>query len=110
MPGLVDDLTLLAGEGRFRQLYCAPRHVDAVATRWRNVLGDRAWVVTRDEAVASGWFGPLDQRMADRWGDVLVVMRDDWAVMTRRQPKEFGLVGMHGSLTDFEMRVPVLVG
>ncbi|HHU40036.1 MAG TPA: alkaline phosphatase family protein [Propionibacterium sp.] len=110
VPGLVDDLTLLAGEGRFRQLYCAPRHVDAVATRWRNVLGDRAWVVTRDEAVASGWFGPLDQRMADRWGDVLVVMRDDWAVMTRRQPKEFGLVGMHGSLTDFEMRVPVLVG
>ena len=51
-----------------------------------------------------------DRRLAHRWGDVMVVCRDDWAVMTRRQPKEFGLVGMHGSLTEFEMRVPVLVG
>ncbi len=110
VPHLTDELTLLAGEGRFRQLYCAPHHVDAVAARWRTALGDRAWVVTRDEAFASGWFGPVDRRLADRWGDVLVVCRDDWAVMTRTQPKEFGLVGMHGSLTEFEMRVPVLVG
>lgn len=110
VPHLADDLTLLAGEGRFRQLYCEPRDLDAVAARWRAVMGDRAWVVTREEAVESGWFGPVDRRLADRWGDVMVVCRDDWAVMTRRQPKEFGLVGMHGSLTEFEMRVPVLVG
>ena len=110
VPHLADDLTLLAGEGRFRQLYCEPRDLNAVAARWRAVMGDRAWVVTREEAVESGWFGPVDRRLADRWGDVMVVCRDDWAVMTRRQPKEFGLVGMHGSLTEFEMRVPVLVG
>lgn len=110
VPHLADDLSLLAGEGRFRQLYCEPRDLDAVAARWRAVMGDRAWVVTREEAVESGWFGPVDRRLADRWGDVMVVCRDDWAVMTRRQPKEFGLVGMHGSLTEFEMRVPVLVG
>ena len=110
IPGLTGDLTLLAGEGRFRQLYCHPRNVDAVAKRWRAALGERAWVVTREEAVASGWFGPVDRRMAERYGDVLAVCRDDWAIMTRSQPKEFGLIGMHGSLTEFEMRVPVLVG
>lgn len=110
VPGLGDDLTLLAGEGRFRQLYCAPRNVDAVAARWRAALGERAWVVTRENAVASGWFGPTDRRMAERYGDVLVVCRDDWAVMTRTLSREFGLIGMHGSLTEFEMRVPVLVG
>ena len=65
---------------------------------------------TRDEAIDAGWFGPTDARTAQRIGDVLVVLRDDWAVMTRNQPKEFGLVGMHGSLTDAEMRVPLLVG
>lgn len=32
VPHLADDLTLLAGEGRFRQLYCEPRDLDAVAT------------------------------------------------------------------------------
>lgn len=110
VPGLLDQVTLLAGEGRFRQLYADPRHVRAVAARWRAALGERAWVVTRAEAVASGWFGTVDRRMAERIGDVLVVMREDWAVMTRSQPKEFGLVGMHGSLTELEMRVPVLVG
>ena len=109
VPGLTQDLTLLAGEGRFRQFYCEPRHTDAVARRWRSALGERAWVVTREEAVDSGWFGPVDRRVAERYGDVLAVMRDDWAVMTRALPKEFGLVGMHGSLTEFEMRVPVLV-
>lgn len=108
-PGLLDGVTLLAGEGRFRQLYAEPRRVDAVASAWRAHLGERAWVTTRDEAVEQGWFGPLDRRMAERIGDVLVVMRDDWAVMTRTQPREFGLVGMHGSLTEAEMRVPVLV-
>lgn len=109
VAGLTDDLTLIAGEGRFRQLYCAPEHADAVAARWRAALGERAWVIARDEAIAADWFGSTDRRMADRIGDVLVVLRDDWAVMTRTQPKEFGLVGMHGSLTEFEMRVPLVV-
>ena len=47
--------------------------------------------------------------MASRLGDVVVAMRDDGAVMTRSQPREFGLVGMHGSLTELETRVPLLV-
>ena len=109
VPGLTADVTLLAGEGRFRQLYAEPRDVAAVARRWAGHLGERAWVTTRAEALEAGWFGPTDARTASRIGDVLVVLRDDWAVMTRTQPNEFGLVGMHGSLTDAEMRVPVLV-
>lgn len=110
VPGLLDDVTLLAGEGRFRQVYAEPAHVAGVARRWASALGERAWVVTRDEAIDAGWFGPVQPRLASRIGDVLVVVRDDTAVMTRRQPNEFGLVGMHGSLTDAEMRVPLLVG
>lgn len=109
IPDLDAGLTLLAGEGRMRQLYARPEHVETVAARWRGVLGDRAWVLTRDEAIDAGWFGPVDPRLATRIGDVLVAMRDDGAVMTRTQPREFGLVGMHGSLTELETRVPVLV-
>lgn len=108
-PGLLTDVTLLAGEGRLRQVYAEPRDVDAVARRWRRRLGQRAWVTRREEAVEAGWFGAVDRRMADRIGDVLVVLRSDWAVMTRTLPREFTLVGMHGSLTDAEMRVPLLV-
>ena len=34
--------------------------------------------------------------------------RDDWAIMSRATPKELSLVGMHGSLTPQEMRIPLL--
>lgn len=108
-PGLVAEVDLLAGEGRLRQLYCPVRARPAVAERWRDRLGERAWVRTRDEAIEEGWFGPVDPRLADRFGDVLVAMRTRDAVMTRQQPKEMSLVGMHGSLTEAEMRVPLLI-
>lgn len=107
-PGLTDDVALIGGEGRFRQLYTPrPEHV---AARWADRLGDTAWVRTRDEALDAGWFGPtLARGVRERIGDVLVVMRGDAAVMTTTQPREFGLVGMHGSLTPQEMLVPLVV-
>jgi predicted AlkP superfamily pyrophosphatase or phosphodiesterase len=106
-PELSRGVELLAGEGRLRQVYT--RAPEAVAARWQEILGERAWVVTRQEAVAANWFGPADPRLADRFGDVLVALRGGWAVMTRRHPNELALVGMHGSLTAAEVEVPLLV-
>ena len=105
-PGLLTDVTAFAGEGRLRQLM-TPRP-GAVAARWRERLGERAWVHTRDEAVAAGWFGDVSPRLAGRFGDVLVAMADDGAVMTRTLPRELALVGMHGSLTPAEVEIPLL--
>lgn len=106
-PGLLDEVTALAGEGRLRQLMTD--RAGAVARRWQDRLGERAWVRTRDEAIAEGWFGDVSPRLAGRFGDVLVAMADDGAVMTRKLPREFRLVGMHGSLTPAELEVPLLV-
>lgn len=47
--------------------------------------------------------------VVERYGHVLVALREDHAVMTRQLPREFELVGMHGSLTPEEMAVPLLV-
>ncbi len=105
-PELLAGVTALAGEGRLRQLMTP--QPDQVADRWRSRLGERAWVRTRAEAVAEGWFGDVPARLAPRFGDVLVAMADDGAVMTRTLPKELGLVGMHGSLTPAELTVPLL--
>jgi hypothetical protein len=66
-------------------------------------------VRTRDEAVEEGWFGPVADDVRERYGHVLVAMRDSWAVMTRQYPRELNLVGMHGSLTEAEMLVPLLL-
>ena len=106
-PDLLAEVTALAGEGRLRQLMT--RRPDAVAARWRDRLGTSAWVRTRTEAIDEGWFGAVSPRLADRFGDVLVAMADDGAVMSRTLPKELTLVGMHGSLTPEELDVPLLV-
>lgn len=108
-PELLADVQLLGGEGRLRQLYVGRGREEAVALRWRGRLGTDAWVLTRREAIEAGWFGPMDVRVADRFGDVLVACRGDFAVLTLARPKEMSLVGMHGSLTAAEMLVPLLV-
>ena len=96
----------IGGEARFRQLYCD--NPQRIAGAWGEFMGDRAHVVTRDEAIDAGWFGPrVGARVIPRIGDVLVAMRSDWGVMTSAFPGEFSLVGMHGSLTAEEMVVPL---
>ncbi|WP_232821938.1 alkaline phosphatase family protein [Desertihabitans aurantiacus] len=110
-PELLVGVHRLAGEGRLRQLHLADaaNQLAGVTARWRDRLGEGAWVRTRDEAFDEGWFGPADDRVRLRFGDVLVAMRGPGAVMTRSLDRELSLVGMHGSLTSAEMRVPLLV-
>jgi hypothetical protein len=105
-PELMAGLDLIGGEARLRQLYTSKPA--SVAARWTDRLGSLAWVRTRDEAQAEGWFGKVAPRVADHFGDVLIAMRDDWAVLTREVPGEFSLVGMHGSLTRAEMEIPLI--
>ncbi len=108
--GLRDGVQIVGGEARFRHLYCRGGAVADVLARWRGVLGERAEVVTRDEAVERGWFGPLDAGVRARVGDVLVAARGDLALLaTEDFPVERKMVGMHGSLTEAEMVVPLLL-
>jgi Type I phosphodiesterase / nucleotide pyrophosphatase len=108
-PTLMVGVSALAGEGRFRQLYVDLEPPHLVAERWRARLGELAWVRTRDEAIEEGWFAATDDQLRDRWGHVLIALRGDWAIMTRAFPREFTLIGMHGSLTPAEMLVPLIV-
>lgn len=107
-PTLMAGVSALAGESRFRQVYVDSDQPRRVAARWRDRLGERAWVRTRDEAIDEGWFGPVDVRLRERYGHVLVALRSDYAVMTRQFPRELTLIGMHGSMTAAEMTVPLL--
>jgi hypothetical protein len=109
-PDMLEGVALVGGEARFRHLYCRGGSVDDVVASWRAVLGDRAEVLTRDDAVSRGWFGPVAPVVRPRIGDVLVAARGTFSVMsTAAFPYETRLVGLHGSLTPAEMLVPVLV-
>jgi len=109
-PDLLEGVALVGGEARFRHVYCRAGAVDEVVRRWRERLGDRAVVLTREEAIAAGWFGSVRRDVEPRIGDVVVACVGPLAVLsTERFPHEAMLVGLHGSLTPEEMYVPLLI-
>src|ERR1700733_11452092 len=56
---LRDGVALLGGEARARHVYARPGAAEDVLATWREVLGERAWVLSREEAIKDGLFGPL---------------------------------------------------
>ncbi|HEX6528051.1 MAG TPA: nucleotide pyrophosphatase/phosphodiesterase family protein [Streptosporangiaceae bacterium] len=109
-PALREGVALLGGDPRARHVYARPGAAADVLTAWREVLGDRAWVLSRDEAIKEGWFGPVDVGMTERIGDVVAAAAGNTAlVATRTEPRESALFGMHGSLTPSEQLIPGLV-
>jgi hypothetical protein len=109
IPGLRDGVALLGGEPRARHVYAQPGAAPDVLAAWQEVLGGRAWVASREEAIEAGWFGPVDPRFVARIGDVVAAPAGSWAVVaTKAEPLESTLVGMHGSLTPGDQFVPLL--
>ena len=110
-PGLLRGVAAIGGEVRARHVYVDRGAADDVLAAWRGTLGDRAWVVSRDEAIAAGWFGPrVSDGVRARIGDVIAAARDDVALVRRAtEPVESSFIGHHGSLTTAEQRVPLLL-
>jgi hypothetical protein len=106
---LAADTVLLSGEGRFRWLHARPGATAHVATAARELYGHRAWVHTRDEMEAAGWFGgPLSPAAATRLGDVALIPFEAIAFLDPGDTGEVTLVSRHGSLTGAEMLVPLV--
>jgi Type I phosphodiesterase / nucleotide pyrophosphatase len=108
-PELREGVSLLGGEPRARHVYAQPGAAKDVLAAWQDALGERAWVVSRDQAVADGWFGPVEPAMTARIGDVVAAAAGTNAIVaTQAEPRESALSGMHGSLTSAEQLVPLL--
>ncbi|WP_330932500.1 alkaline phosphatase family protein [Spiractinospora alimapuensis] len=106
---LAAGVRVLAGEARMRHVYAHPGATDDVLAAWRERFADRALVLGREEAIAAGWFGPVESQVRPRIGDVLAVALGETAfVAPLAEPTMSSLVGMHGSLTTAESRVPLL--
>lgn len=111
-PELARGVRLLGGEARARFVYTEPGASGDVLATWRERLGDRAWIATRQEAVDAGWFGSAvdDADIRSRIGDLIVAARQDTAVVRSKvEPRLAGLLGHHGSLTPAETLVPLLI-
>jgi hypothetical protein len=107
---LRDGVTAIGGEARARHVYTAAGAADDVLAAWRTTLGDSAWVMSRDEAIAEGWFGPrVRDDVRSRIGNVVAAARGAAALLRRSvEPMESSLIGHHGSLTSAEQYVPMV--
>nr|CRL79208.1 AP superfamily protein [Mycolicibacterium malmesburyense] len=110
-PALLDGVQAIGGEARARHIYIEDGSHDDVLHAWRAVLGERAWVLSRDEAIEAGWFGPqVSDEIRPRIGDLVAAARGCAAIIRRTvEPLESSLVGHHGSLTFAEQTVPLLL-
>lgn len=109
--GLSEGVKIVAGEPRAVHVYATKRrNAQAIATRWREVLGDDALVATKEEVVAAGWFGPVAEHVEPFIGDVLVASTGAATVVDSRtqSARSRALIGVHGSLTAREMQIPYL--
>jgi hypothetical protein len=107
---VVSLCSMQSGEGRFRWLHARSGRAGALLDAAQAAHGDQALVVSRDEVLDGGWFGPrVSESALSRLGDVAVVACGDVAFHDPRDTGPYVLVGRHGSLTSAEMLVPLLV-
>lgn len=111
-PALARGVRLVGGEPRAPMLYLEP---DAdprdVAGRWRERLGESAEVLTRDEAISRGLYGPVRDDVRPMIGDVVVAAQGHATICDSRvqEEKAMRLPGVHGSHTAMETDIPLLI-
>ena len=112
LPGFSERLAIpLCGEPRTAFCYVRGAHYASFEGYASEALDGAADVVESASMIANGWFGLAEPnpRLAERIGDYTLVMRDgrairDWAQSGGR----FRQVGVHGGVSEAEMRVPLV--
>ena len=109
-PALSDGVIAIAGEARVRYLHVAHGRLADVRRRWQDRVADSMAVLTRDEVIERGWFGPeVGPSARQRIGDLVVLATGDAAVVRRRAEHRLSaMIGQHGALTRDELLVPLL--
>jgi hypothetical protein len=99
----------LSGEGRFRWLHARPGGADELLAAALAAHKDVAWVMSRQELIEGGWFGPVvSPPVAARLGDVALITKAPISFVDPDDSGPYPLVCRHGSLTSAEMLVPLL--
>jgi hypothetical protein len=110
-PRLSAGLVAVTGEPRVRYLHVEDGALDDVRAAFSGVLGDRVQVLTRDEAIDEGLWGPVPAEHRGRIGDLVVICQDRNVVLASGwEPPTVGrLIAYHGALTAAEMTIPLLI-
>ena len=98
--------------GERRVAYCHVHSPEIFMKEAKDWLGERAEVRPSRELVEEGWFGPgvPHARLAERIGDVALVMRGHYTVKDWMPGEPRYLhIGNHGGTSEDEMMVPLIM-
>ena len=113
-PELISTVRGISGDPRALALWIDPGMTaedrSGAARQWRDALGEKAWVLSREQAIESELYGAVHPDVVDRIGDVLLIARKAVAFYDGRTAtaKSREMIGQHGALSDEEVRVPLL--
>ena len=108
-PEIMQGVTLISGEGRFRWLHVRPGANKDVFETATAQHGEVAWVRTKEQIIQDGWLGGVPSPVvASRLGDVALVPFAPTAFLDPADTGELRLKARHGSLTPAEMLIPLL--
>jgi Type I phosphodiesterase / nucleotide pyrophosphatase len=108
--GLMNNITLVGGEPRARHMYVAQGSAAETIAQWREYLGERATIYSREEMVANQTFGAVvSQDSLERMGDFMAIANDEMILIDpERASQESSMVGHHGGVTEMESAIPLL--
>ncbi len=108
-PEIMQGVTLISGEGRFRWLHVRPGAGADVTETATALHGEVAWVRTKEQIIEEDWLGGVPSpKVAARLGDVALVPFAPTAFLDPADTGELRLKARHGSLTPAEMLIPLL--
>ena len=71
--------------------------------------GGGATVLTREEAIRRGLFGPTSESVLERIGDLVVIAEGNFVLVEmERETQQCAMVGHHGGTTKAECEIPLL--
>ena len=78
--------------------------------RWKEFLGERVTVLTRDESILLGYFDTnLSDIAYERIGDLVVIAHQNLILVDpARVKEEAGMIGHHGGISNEERQVPLI--
>ena len=108
---LLENVTLIGGEPRARHIYVKAGALAETITQWQEFFGDKAKILSRQDAITTGLFGPVvTQDSSDRMGDLIAIANGDLILVDpARVKEETSMVGHHGGVTDTEVAIPLLL-
>ncbi len=109
----LEQMLFMQPTGEPRVVYFYTRHgcQQAVLDYLNTRLGGMMTAVATQDAIQAGLFGPGEavQKVADRFGDVVAIMRDGYSLFTEAErPTAHKMIGRHGGMNHAEMLVPWL--